>query len=67
MKIIDKRTKNMVLDDLEVGQVFTFNNNLYMKVETICDIRAVRLSDGALYDFGGQTDVLPVNAELIIS
>ena len=38
-----------------------------MKIESIYNYNVVRLSDGTLCEFTGQTDILPVNAELIIS
>lgn len=72
MKISDKRMKCTEFEDLKIGQVFLYNDKFFMKTtDSYCEDdkhdNSVCLSTGELDCFDDETQVMPVNAELIIT
>ena len=71
MKITCKEWKTKRYGDLNRGDVFTYNNNVFMKTDQPEEVsgkrmRAVSLSTGEMNRFGENILVHPVCAELII-
>jgi hypothetical protein len=69
MKIEYVNRKTVKFEDLKIGQIFfdpSEDNSVYMKVRNAysCDIGAVDLREGEVYDMTADTEVLPLNTTL---
>lgn len=70
IKISYERWKTERFEDLNTGDVFTFNDKVYMKTDhpdtSQGRVKAINLSTGEMYCFGKNVRVHPVTAEMII-
>ena len=73
MDIIQKKAEfKCRLYELEIGDTFEWNSNIFMKIEKISDycyrsINAVNLTLGCAVNLDPDKFVIPVNAKLIIT
>lgn len=68
MNIEDKREKKVTvcLSTIKGAEAFQYNNDIYMKV-FINDVwNAINLSDGIGYFFMPDTEVIPLDAKIVI-
>lgn len=68
---IEYTTHSVKFSDIEVGTVFKFNDDIYMKTKELmptsyCVVNAVELTDGDLRRFDGFESVVVVDCKLII-
>lgn len=69
MKINVKAPLRIAFNALELGQVFRYDSQYYMRIETVSlpeTCNAVRLADGIQTLFSFSTEVDLVKAELIV-
>lgn len=70
MNIIRKENKNHLFCEVNVGEVFEYDDNMFMKVgESSSDChtsRAICLENGLITCFLGNEEIQPVNADLVI-
>ena len=71
MKINQKRRIATDFDEVSLGDVFQYEDDVYMRIDDICNNRneifnAVNLSNGDLFFFPRNETVTQVEAELII-
>lgn len=71
MKITFQGWETIRFEDLQTGDVFTFNDKVFIKTDQQDDhpnrVKAVNLSTGEMFHFGVNVHVHPVNSELIVS
>ena len=73
MQITDKRVElKYKFDELDIGDVFIYNGDVYMKIDPIYNAsfivkNAVNLHVGCLCEIDKNETVLEVDAELIIT
>lgn len=71
MKITFQGWETIRFEDLQTGDVFTFNDKVFIKTDQQDDhpnrVKAVNLSTGEMFHFGVNIHVHPVNSELIVS
>ena len=70
MKITFQEYEAKRFEDLQTGDVFTFNDKVFIKTDQQDDppnrVKAVNLSTGEMFHFGVNVHVHPVEAELIV-
>lgn len=69
MKVIKKLDNSVLFKDLNIGDVFLYKNNAYIKIQTIqraglCDINCFDLESNKLDFMFLESSVCWVNAEL---
>lgn len=67
MKIRGQQTPSRAFHDLKGGDAFLLMGRIYIKGKTlnVCDVNAVRLGDGQLIAVDEETEVEPVDAEVV--
>lgn len=71
MKIIDKSQSKVKFNTIPNGYVFEYDGEIYMatrpfKISDKLDYNAVCLTDGLLYTFKGEAEVIPCIAQMEI-
>lgn len=70
MNIIRRENENHFFDDVDVGGIFEYNNNIFMRFrETVSNghiYNAICLEDGTITCFMGDEVVRFVDADLVI-
>ena len=71
MKIIDKSQSKIKFNTIPNGYVFEYDGEIYMatrpfKISDKLDYNAVCLTDGLLYTFKGEAEVIPCIAQMEI-
>jgi len=66
MKIVDKRRKNDTFKSLEAGDIFSFSDNIWMKLCDEWTDQAVRLSDGFVSYIEPETKTQEAYGEFVI-
>lgn len=71
MRIIDKSQSKIQFNTIPHGYVFEYDGEIYMttrpyKLKDAYDYNAVCLTDGLLYTFKGDSEVIPVIGQLEI-
>lgn len=65
MKIVDTRQKEHEFGELGVGEVFTYDSKIFMKVMKESNLYGLDLQSGYVYTFSTTIIVVPMpNAEL---
>ena len=71
MKIVNNmREKVYKLNELEMGEVFKFNNSFYIKTNTYQNetcVFCINLADGEGLSIAKEMEVEPVNCELVMT
>ena len=68
MKLTDERATMKPLDELDAGDVFEFDENIWIKTDTTVNglPRCTRIPNGHLFEISGETVVKPLDAEMVI-
>lgn len=70
MSIIRKENGNHLFCEVNVGEVFEYDDSVFMKIgETSSDCitcSAICLEDGIIMYFEGNEEIRPVNADIVI-
>ena len=71
MKIIDKSQSKVKFNTIPSGYVFEYDGEIYMaarpfKISDKLDYNALCLTDGLLYTFKGEAEVIPCIAQMEI-
>lgn len=71
MKISFQEFETKRFEDLQTGDVFTFNSKVFIKTDQQDDhpnrVKAVDLSTGEMFHFGANVHVHPVESKLIVT
>jgi len=70
--IIEKKPVNtIVFNNIEMGEVFKYNGNYFLKIGSIFsfdkDYNAVYISTGKIACFSIDTEVIKINSKLIVN
>lgn len=68
MKITETKTNLINFEEVKIGEVFRFNDQIYLRTPRNIKYgdNAVNLDTGYLDGFVGSTEVEPLDAELVI-
>ena len=72
MKIVENKKENYInFEDLEIGEVFKFDDIYYLKIENIkvggeYFINAVSMDSGEVSLFCNDIEIIPIKATLVI-
>jgi len=67
LEVVDKGSNQIKFNDLDLGQVFRYNGKLYVVIEaTTNNENALDFTEYECWTFGGNQEVIPVNAKLEI-
>ncbi len=68
MNIKDFRIKQPTLDELDSGEVFIYNSEVFMRTSFDLDNKnSIRLSDGEMFGIACNAYIIIIDAELIIN
>lgn len=70
MNIIRKENENRLFDEASVGEIFEYNDSIFMKfgksAHDCLTNKAICLKDGIITCFLGNEEIRSVNADLVI-